>query len=437
MRCCRGRLRGGAGGAFKSGRRAPSRALPSRAGPRRAERGPMRLPGMSQPFLLSPIAECSPGPPGAELRLAVLGARGVGKSGECGPPVPPSALLPPYPSVLTRPLCFSADRAVPDQALHRGLRAQHGQPVLSPGAAGRGAGGRAHPGHAGLPPGMGGSGPDTRGSGRGGGRKSLGWDHRSSQWSSPLARLCISGLLHCTGSRSHVLGRFSSQPFILLPTEPHSAQGMPRAVLCRTPIRSLPLESSAYEPLFPKKETAGPSPPGRSSTPLAGLCAGLGAPSPVPSPGRVPLQVQEDCVQALDALSRCMKWAEGFLVVYSITDPGSYQAVRPLHQHIRQLHPDARIPIVVVGNKADLLHARQVQAKEGLQLANELGSLFLEISTSESSQGVCEVFQYLCREVSKLQHAERRRPAIIPRPRSPNMQDLKRRFKQALSPRVK
>ncbi|POI29608.1 hypothetical protein CIB84_006642 [Bambusicola thoracicus] len=40
----------------------------------------MRLPGMSQPFLLSPIAECSPGPPGAELRLAVLGARGVGKS---------------------------------------------------------------------------------------------------------------------------------------------------------------------------------------------------------------------------------------------------------------------------------------------------------------------------------------------------------------------
>lgn len=142
-------------------------------------------------------------------------------------------------------------------------------------------------------------------------------------------------------------------------------------------------------------------------------------------------------MQAPDALLRCMKWAEGFLVVYSITDPGSYQAVRPLHQHIRQLHPDARIPIVVVGNKADLLHARQVQAKEGLQLANELGSLFLEISTSESLQGVCEVFQYLCREVSKLQHAKRRRPTVIPRPRSPNMQDLKRRFKQALSPRVK
>ncbi|NXT10641.1 RSLBA protein, partial [Prunella fulvescens] len=109
-------------------------------------------------------------------------------------------------------------------------------------------------------------------------------------------------------------------------------------------------------------------------------------------------------------------------------------------QHIRKVHPDARTPIIIVGNKADLLHARQVQAKEGLQLADDLGSLFLEISTSEDSQGVCDVFQYLCKEVSKLQHAgstDRRRSSIIPRPKSPNMQDLKRRFKQALSSKVK
>ncbi|XP_021234529.1 ras-like protein family member 11A [Numida meleagris] len=232
----------------------------------------MRLPGMSQPFLLAPIAECSPGPSGAELRLAVLGARGVGKS-----------------ALIVR---FLTKRFIGD------------------------------------------------------------YEPNTGSLYSRLVRL----------------------------------DGEQVAVHIQD------------------------------------------------TPGC--LQVQ-DCEQAPDALSRCMKWAEGFLVVYSITDPGSYQAVRPLHQHIRQLHPDARIPIVVVGNKADLLHARQVQAKEGLQLASELGSLFLEISTSESSQGVCEVFQYLCREVSKLQHAERRRPTVIPRPRSPNMQDLKRRFKQALSPRVK
>uniref|UniRef100_A0A8C4JC24 small monomeric GTPase n=1 Tax=Dromaius novaehollandiae TaxID=8790 RepID=A0A8C4JC24_DRONO len=107
----------------------------------------------------------------------------------------------------------------------------------------------------------------------------------------------------------------------------------------------------------------------------------------------------------------------------------SYESIQPLYQHIRKVHPDARTPIIIVGNKADLLHARQVQTKDGLQLANELGSLFLEISTSESSHGVCDVFQYLCKEVSKLHHSsstDKRRSSIIPRPKSPNMQDLKR-----------
>ncbi|NXH75650.1 RSLBA protein, partial [Hydrobates tethys] len=238
----------------------------------------MRLPSMSQPFLLAPVAECPPGPPGAQVRLAVLGARGVGKSG---------------------------------------------------GGARRGPRGR------GL-------------------------------W---LTALCSPGnlysrLVHLEGD--HVAVQIQDTPGCI--------------------------------------------------------------------------QVQEDCVQVLDSLSRCVKWAEGFLLVYSITDYSSYQSVRPLYQHIRKVHPGARTPIIIVGNKADLLHARQVQAKEGLQLANELGSLFLEISTSDDSQGVCDVFQYLCKEVSKLQHAgsmDRRRSSIIPRPKSPNMQDLKRRFKQALSSKVK
>lgn len=91
-------------------------AEPSRAERSRAQPSPsMRLPSMSQPFLLAPIAECAPGPPGGEVRLAVLGARGVGKSGECSLrgcsapgcpllslPCPPLSPFVP-PSVLTSP----------------------------------------------------------------------------------------------------------------------------------------------------------------------------------------------------------------------------------------------------------------------------------------------------------------------------------------------
>ncbi|NXL34240.1 RSLBA protein, partial [Glaucidium brasilianum] len=261
----------------------------------------MRLPSMSQPFLLAPIAECAPGPPGAQVRLAVMGARGVGKS-----------------AMVVR---FLTKRFIGDYEPNTG----------------EAAGGGAR------------RGPRGRG-------------------------LCLTAL--CS--------------------------------------------------------------PGNLYSRLVRLDGDHVAMQIQDTPGCI--QVQEDCVQVLDSLSRCVKWAEGFLLVYSITDYSSYQSVRPLYQHIRKVHPDARTPIIIVGNKADLLHARQVQAKEGLQLANELGSLFLEISTSDDSQGVCDVFQYLCKEVSKLQHVgstDRRRSSIIPRPKSPNMQDLKRRFKQALSSKVK
>uniref|UniRef100_A0A8D0GE24 small monomeric GTPase n=1 Tax=Sphenodon punctatus TaxID=8508 RepID=A0A8D0GE24_SPHPU len=156
------------------------------------------------------------------------------------------------------------------------------------------------------------------------------------------------------------------------------------------------------------------------------------------TPGSI--QEQENFVQVLDSLNRCLKWADAFLLVYSITDYSSYQSIRPLYQHIQEVQPDSKIPVIIVGNKGDLIHARQVETNNGIQLANELGSVFLEISTSENYQGVCDVFQYLCKEVSKLHsssNGERRRSSIIPRPKSPNMQELKRRFKQALSSKVK
>ncbi|KAM4859686.1 ras-like protein family member 11A [Thomomys bottae] len=151
------------------------------------------------------------------------------------------------------------------------------------------------------------------------------------------------------------------------------------------------------------------------------------------------IQAQDNLSQTMDSLSKCVQWADGFLLVYSITDYDSYQAIRPLYQHIRKVHPDSKVPVIIVGNKGDLLHARQVQTHDGVQLANELGSLFLEISTSENYEDVYDVFQHLCKEISKVHSlgGERRRASIIPRPRSPNMQDLKRRFKQALSSKVK
>lgn len=93
-----------------------------------------------------------------------------------------------------------------------------------------------------------------------------------------------------------------------------------------------------------------------------------------------------------------------------------------------------------MANKGDLLRARQVSSKEGLQLASELGGTYYEVSARENCEGVHEAFQQLCQEVSRMIgscNGEKRRGLHLVRPKSPNMQDLKRRLKQALTSKGK
>ncbi|KAJ7310554.1 hypothetical protein JRQ81_007492 [Phrynocephalus forsythii] len=154
----------------------------------------------------------------------------------------------------------------------------------------------------------------------------------------------------------------------------------------------------------------------------------------------VSLEDDNESICCQEQINRSIYWADGFVFVYSITDYQSYRAVRPLHQHIRKIHPNANIPLALMGNKGDLLRARQVSTKEGCQLAKELGCTYSEVSARENGEGVHEAFQQLCQEMSRMIgscNGEKRRGLHLIRPKSPNMQDLKRRLKQALSSKGK
>ncbi|KFV59118.1 Ras-like family member 11B, partial [Tyto alba] len=152
------------------------------------------------------------------------------------------------------------------------------------------------------------------------------------------------------------------------------------------------------------------------------------------------VQIHEHSLHCNEQLNRCIRWADALVIVFSITDYKSYELLSHLYHHIRQLHPGNAVPVVIVANKADLLHIKEVEPQHGLQLANMLGCTFYEVSVSENYNDVFNAFHLLCKEVSKQQTTstpERRRTSLIPRPKSPNMQDLKRRFKQALSAKVR
>lgn len=155
-----------------------------------------------------------------------------------------------------------------------------------------------------------------------------------------------------------------------------------------------------------------------------------------------------------DHVACSVGWADAVVLVYSVTDRRSFDLVRQLHQLVVRVGGANVPPVILLANKADLLHLRSVDPQQGLLLAGTLGCSFYEVSASEDYSQVHGAFHRLCCQLAKQQplpaanasHAssssaaaatEKRRSPLIPRPKSPNMQDLKRRFKQALSAKVR
>ncbi|KAI1902602.1 hypothetical protein AGOR_G00017620 [Albula goreensis] len=155
----------------------------------------------------------------------------------------------------------------------------------------------------------------------------------------------------------------------------------------------------------------------------------------------VSLQDDGDGLQCQEQINRSIYWADGYMLVFSVSDPCSYNTVSPLYQHVRHIHPRGSIPLVLVGNKSDLPRAREVSASEGEALAAELGGTFFEVSAREDGEGVSAAFLHLCQEVSRALgggSGEKRRGGLhLARPKSPTIQELKRRFRQVLSSRVR
>lgn len=72
---------------------------------------------------------------------------------------------------------------------------------------------------------------------------------------------------------------------------------------------------------------------------------------------------------------------QGFLLVYSVTSRQSFDAIQSLYQLImRSKNNDPSFPIVLIGNKADLISERQVTSEEGTRLANRLDLPYIETS---------------------------------------------------------
>lgn len=71
--------------------------------------------------------------------------------------------------------------------------------------------------------------------------------------------------------------------------------------------------------------------------------------------------------------SHCLQVGNAYVIVYSITDHGSFESAAELRIQLRSMRQAEDIPIILVGNKSDLVRCREVSV-EGKSLQNRAPS---------------------------------------------------------------
>ena len=93
-----------------------------------------------------------------------------------------------------------------------------------------------------------------------------------------------------------------------------------------------------------------------------------------------------------------IKEGQGFILVYSITDPESFLEIAKILDRIKRVTCTDRMPIIIVGNKSDLEHQRKVDKEEVMKTIKGTDYLHLECSAKEGTN--CQlVFENLLKSI--------------------------------------
>ncbi|XP_064160806.1 GTP-binding protein REM 1 isoform X1 [Anguilla rostrata] len=94
----------------------------------------------------------------------------------------------------------------------------------------------------------------------------------------------------------------------------------------------------------------------------------------------------------------CMQVGNAYVIVYSITDRSSFESASELRIQLRRIRQAENIPIILVGNKSDLVRCREVAVEEGRACAVVFDCKFIETSAS-LHHNVDELFEGIVRQI--------------------------------------
>jgi len=92
---------------------------------------------------------------------------------------------------------------------------------------------------------------------------------------------------------------------------------------------------------------------------------------------------------------------EGFLCMYSITSRKSLSEIERLRNKILRIKDKSAVPMVLVGNKCDLVDEREVTEKDGKDVAAKFGNVPFFETSAKNHINIDESFEALVREVRR------------------------------------
>ncbi|XP_058894794.1 GTP-binding protein REM 1 [Kogia breviceps] len=104
-------------------------------------------------------------------------------------------------------------------------------------------------------------------------------------------------------------------------------------------------------------------------------------------------KLDESCSQ-----ESCLQVGSAYVIVYSIADRGSFESASELRIQLRRTYQADHVPIILVGNKADLARCREVSVEEGRACAVVFDCKFIETSAT-LQHNVAELFEGVVRQL--------------------------------------
>ncbi|CAL9732116.1 ras-related protein Rsr1p [Monosporozyma unispora] len=112
-----------------------------------------------------------------------------------------------------------------------------------------------------------------------------------------------------------------------------------------------------------------------------------------------------------------IKSGMGFLLVYSVTDQQSLDELIALREQVLRIKDTDRVPMVLVGNKADLTDDRVISVEDGIAVSSKWGKVPFYETSALLRSNVDEVFidlvrQIIRNEMENVARSEMRNPSL-------------------------